>query len=225
MTTTMPHLTSWLIQLGISEDLLLVLIFVPILATLITFSRYITGIKTFGIYASMILSFAYYFMGARQGFIITVLVIFSSWLIRNILRKVRLHYLSRLAIVYSSISIIILAFIAITCYIPSDNPILDFRYLQPVPLAMIISVTDRFMANYIKKDLATALRLTTETVLISILGWAIMRITSTREFFINNLWILPLSVVINFLIGKYAGLRWTELIRFKQITKNVEPAK
>lgn len=218
----MPNLTTWLIQLGISEDLLLVLTFVPILVTLTTFSRYVTGIKTFGLYASMILSIAYYFMGARQGFIITILVIFSSWLIRNTLRKVRLHYLSRLAIVYSGISIIILAFIAATCYIPSSNPVLDFRYLQPVPLAMIISVTDRFMASYIKKDLATALRLTAETTLISILGWSVMRIDIIRDFFINNIWLLPLTIIINFIIGKYAGLRWTEFIRFKQVIKDVD---
>lgn len=219
----MPNISEWLMDLGISEDLMLVLTFTPILITMTTISRYITGIKTFGIYSPLILAFSYYFMGARQAIIITILVILSSGVIRNLFKKVRLHYLSRLSIVYGGNVLVILSFIALTSFIPSDNPIFDFRNIQPIPLIMIISITDRFMANYIKKDLVTTLRLTGETLVISILGWLVMRFETVREFFINNLiFVIPLSLVVNYAVGKYSGLRWTELIRFNQVIKNVE---
>ncbi|MEA3357091.1 MAG: 7TM domain-containing protein [Patescibacteria group bacterium] len=218
----MPELTNWLMDIGISEDILLVLTFVPIIVTITTASRYISGLKTFGVYTSMILAFAYYFIGAKQGLIITIIVVASSWLIRNMLRKVRLHYLSRLSVVYCGISIILLSFIAATSFIPSDSPIMDFRNLSPIPLVMIISITDRFMANYIKKDLLVAARLTAETIFISVIGWTLMRVEPIQKFFYNNLWLIPLTIIINLSIGKYSGFRWTEYIRFSQVIKNVE---
>jgi len=218
----MPDITTWLMERGVSGDILLVLTFVPIIVTLTSFSRYITGIKTFGIYASMVLALAYYYMGFIQGFSITILVVISSWIIRNILRKARLHYLSRLAIVYCTISIFVLGFIVAMSYLPTDNPYLDFRNIPFLPLAMIISVTDRFMASYIKKDLMTAGRLTGETLLISLLGWGIMRWEPTNTFLTGNLWIIPVLIIINIMIGQFAGFRWTEFIRFSQVLRNVE---
>ena len=218
----MPDVTSWLLNRGVTEDILLVLTFVPVIVTLTSFSRYITGIKTFGLYASMILAFAYYYMGFVQGFSIVLLVVITSWIVRNVLRNMRLHYLSRLSLVYTAISIVVLAFIVGTSYLPTDNRYLDFTAISFLPLAMIISVTDRFMATYIKKDLMTAARLTGETLIISVIGWALMRLDSTHSFFINNLWIIPLLILINVLIGQYAGFRWTEFIRFAQVIRHVE---
>jgi hypothetical protein len=218
----MPGLTEWLIGIGITEDLIMIITFVPVLVTITTISRYITGVKTFGIYGSMILAFAYYFMGCRQGLIITAVVILSSWITRNLIKKIQLHYLSRLAIVYGAISIAILAFIVATSFIPSSNPVFDFRFLRPLPFVMIVSITDRFMTKYIKKDLFTAMRLTAETMLIAIINWGLMRWSFTYNLFINNLWIIPLTIAINFGVGKYSGMRWTEFIRFGGIIKSGE---
>lgn len=221
----MTDVTTWIIEQGVSQDILMILVFVAVLATLTTFSRYITGIKTFGIYASMVLAFAYFYMGFLQGFTITLIVILASWAMRNILRKVRLHYLSRLAIVYCGNVLFILLFIVLTSFIPGDNPYLDFTNVTPLSLVLIITVTDRFIASYVKKDIFTSARLIGETLLISIIGWALMRWEVTREFFINNLWIILLLIVINILIGQYAGFRWTEFIRFNQVLRNVEPSE
>ena len=218
----MPDLATWLIERGVSEDVLTILVFIPILVTLTTFSRYITGIKTFGIYASMILAIAYYYMGLVQALAITMIVIFGSWLIRNMLREVKLHYLARLAIVYCGISFFILVFIVLTSYIPSNNPYFDFSNIQFLPLALIISVTDRFMASYIKKDLMTAARLTGETLIVALIGWVLMRWEVTYDFFMSNMWIILLLIIANLIIGQYAGFRWTEFLRFNQVIKNVE---
>ncbi len=72
----MPEVAAWLAQRGVSNDILTILVFIPVLVTITSFSRYITGIKTFGIYTSMILAIAYYYMGFVQAFTVTMLVIF-----------------------------------------------------------------------------------------------------------------------------------------------------
>lgn len=218
----MPDFTTWLIERGVSEDIILITVFIPVFVTLTVFVRYVTGIKTFGIYAGMVLSFAFLYMGFIQGFATTILVILSSWAIRNALRQVRIHYLARLAIVYCGDVMLVLAFIVALSFIPIDNPYLDFTQVPPLPFFLIMTVTDRFVASYDKKDLTTALRLTGETLIIAVVGWAIMRWDITRRFFMFNLWTIPVLLSINVLIGQYAGLRWTEFIRFNQVIRNVE---
>lgn len=218
----MPDFTSWLMDRGVTEDILLVLTFVPLLVTITSFSRYISGIKTFGLYTSIILSFAYYYMGFVQGFSIVLLVVITSWVVRNLLRKISLHYFSRLSLVYTAISMVIFAFILATSYIPVKNAYLDFTAISFLPLIMIISVADRFMASYVKKDLMTAARLTGETLGISCVGWILMRWDVTHHLFLNNLWVIPLLILVNFLIGQYSGLRWTEFLRFTQVIRHVD---
>jgi hypothetical protein len=168
----------------------------------------------------MILSLAYYFMGLRQGLIITLIVILGSGLIRYFLKKVQMHYLSRLSIVYGGVSTIILLFIVSTTFIQSDDPFFNFTALPALPLAMIISITDRFISNYIKKDLIGAIRLTVETILIALFGWVLLRSYDIQTFLINNLWIVPVTIVINLYIGRYSGFRLTEFARFGQIFKS-----
>lgn len=215
----MPEFTQWLVDRGISETILMISTYIPLIVTITSISRYILGIKTFGIYSSMILSLAYYFMGLRQGIVITFIVIAGSWIIRNIFRKVQMHYLSTLAIVYGGISLLILLFIVTTTSISSNDPFYNFTALPALPLAMIISVIDRFIANYIKRDLIGALRLTVETILISLFGWVLIRSHAIQTFLINNLWIIPLTIIVNLIVGRYSGFRLTEFARFRSIFK------
>jgi hypothetical protein len=218
----MPEITTWLIDRGISETILMIVSYVPLIVTITAISRYILGIKTFGVYTSMILSLAYYFMGLRQGLVITFIVILSSLIVRNLLKKVQLNYLARIGAIYTGEAILLLAFIIGTTFIRSDDPFFDFTALPPLPLAMIMSVTDRFISNYIKRDFIGAARLTIETILIALFGWVLIRSHETQMFLINNLWLIPLVFIVNYIIGSYKGFRLTEIARFKQIIKSQE---
>lgn len=218
----MPNITQWLIDNGISKQLLLIVNYIPILVTLTAVSRYIFGIKTFGIYAPMILALSFYFMGIEQALIITALVVLTSWATRNLLKKIAFHYISRIAIIYGAICVAIIAFLALVTVLPLEYGLMDLGKTEMViPIAMVVSVTDRFVANYIKKGPATALRLTGETLLIALLGWALISVHFIQEFVLYNPWLILVTIAINYYVGKYSGIRWTELIRFSQVIKNV----
>lgn len=215
----MPELTQWLIQRGISETILMIVSYVPLIITITAISRYILGIKTFGVYSSMILSLAYYFMGLRQGLVVTLIMILGSLIVRNALKKIQLHHLSRIGAIYTGEAIFMLLFVIATTFIKSEDPFFDFTAIPPLPLAMIMSVTDRFISNYIKRDFIGAARLTLETILIALFGWILIRSHELQTFLIYNLWLLPVAFIANILIGKYSGFRLTEMARFGQILK------
>jgi len=69
----------------------------PVVATVIAFFRHIIGIRGFGIYTSLILSFAFVEAGLEYGLIIFFLVLLAGTLARILISKLHLAYLPRMA--------------------------------------------------------------------------------------------------------------------------------
>ncbi len=217
--TEINQFVSWLTVSVITEEILIFILFIPIIATLINLSRYIIGSRTFGIYAPMTLSFAYIFTGIRYGLLVTAAVILSTLLSYTLLKKIRMHYLSRVTINY-----IIIIFM--TLIILSLNEILPWSItteqhaistIPPLGVILIITLSDFFIKQYIKRDLLTTLRSLTETILIAGIGWFLLTIRELHIFLIGNIWILVPLLVINLLVGKYKELNIKEIFRFKKI--------
>ncbi len=75
----------------------------------ISIARYVIGNKTYGIYAPIILAIAYSYTGLKYGLAITLVVIITSLLL-SILKKIRMHYITRIATNYTILSIFLVAF-------------------------------------------------------------------------------------------------------------------
>lgn len=195
------------------------LLFIPVIATLINFARYAVGFKMLGIYAPMILSFAYIQTGIRYGLLITFAVIAATMVTYRVLRNVRMHYLSRISINYILISIFIIIFITLNEASPirltTDQH--NFAEIPPLGIVLIATLSDFFIKQYVKKDLFTSLRSLMETVLIAFIGWSLLRIGTFTDFLLNNLWFLIVLLGLNLYIGKYSGMRLKEFARFNNV--------
>lgn len=209
----MKETTQWIFSNGISKDLLEIIIFIPLIATIINLSRYIIGFKSFGIYVPVVLAISYHFTGLRYGLFITTVVAISSIIGYNILKKLRMHYLSRIAVNYIlSIIILIVSILAI-----QKLPFLgmnNFKIINPIAIVSIIALTDFFTKMYIKKNIVHTLRVLVETVIIAITGWVLISIPNIINLMINNLWVLLLIALLNIIIGLFSGLRIKEIFRF-----------
>ncbi|HVX92902.1 MAG TPA: 7TM domain-containing protein, partial [Candidatus Dojkabacteria bacterium] len=64
------NFTDWILAHGISISVLEIIVFIPILATIINFARYFIGFKSFGIYGPIVLALSYTFTGLRYGLLI-----------------------------------------------------------------------------------------------------------------------------------------------------------
>jgi len=212
----MSEFTTWITSQGISIQILLIVAFVPIIATLISLSRYFLGYQSFGIYAPMILSIAYSYTGLRYGLLITALVVLSSIVSYSFLRKIRMHYITRIAVNYSILSIIIVIGIVGIYNLPLGFE--NFNAISPLGLISIMALSDFFIKMYVKKSLSATIRTLIETLLISIIGWYLITSEELINYLLNHLWIIPLLLLLNIVIGQYKGLRLKDLFRFKSIT-------
>ncbi len=217
----MSGIFLWIKDSVITEDILIFLLFIPIIATLVNISRYVIGFKTFGIYAPMTLAFAYVFTGLRFGLLVTAAVIISSLLSYTLLKQVRMHYLSRVTINYILITFILLALLILNELSPWAITTQQHQIatLPPLGIILIVTLSDFFVKEYIKKDFLTTIRSLLETIIIAIIGWALLRSQNIQQFVLNNIWINLPILLLNLLIGQYKELRLKDLFRFKKISE------
>lgn len=213
----MEQITEYLITHNISYELLTLIAFMAIITTISNIFRYIFGLKSLGLYPSIIMALAFYLTGAKYGIIITILVISITLLTHQLFKKVRMHYLSRIALNYISIAITTILLFLIFDLI-NWQPLSEAVYkINPISLILLGSLSDHFIKLYVKKDLITTLRAVIETIFVALLGWSIIGIYQVKEIILNNILILPLLIPINIYIGQTTVLRFTEYFRFKKL--------
>ncbi len=209
------------IQLALANsvplDTLILVLILPIIVTLIAFFRQVIGIKAFGIYTPAIITFA--FLATNQlkyGITIFITVIVVGTLARFILKRIRLLYLPRVAIMITIVgfSILFLLFIGGTY----DRT--GLASVSIFPILIMITLVEKFVAVQIEKGGRTAILLAAETLIISIIGYYIASWPAMIGLVLNHPWVILFTIPINVLLGKWTGLRLSEYFRFRQIIKS-----
>lgn len=215
--------TKWVIDNGISEGVLELILCITIVATIVSIARYIVGSKTFGIYAPIILSVAYIYTGLKYGLVITAIVIGISLLSYTLLSKIRMHYIARIAINYSLMAIIFLLCLMLINHFGLG--LQNMSLIQPLAIISIFALSDFFIKQYVKKGFKNTSITLLSTIAISALGWFIITREVIYTFLINNLWILPTLIILNIIIGQFSGLRLKDIFRFRSIIQDKENVK
>jgi hypothetical protein len=210
--------TTWLLSHGISQQTLELLAAIAILATIVSLARYVFGSKSYGIYAPIILAISYSYTGLKYGLAITAVVIATSLLSYSILKKIRMHYITRIAINYCILTLSMMTFFVLINRfgLTLDN----MMYIPPLATISIAALGDFFTKQYVKKSLKTSLITLLSTIAVSTIGWYVITRDIVSNYLLNNLWIIPVLILVNLLIGQFKGLRFKDLFRFRSIVKN-----
>lgn len=212
--------TQLLLDNGISRQILELLVAITLLATLVSIARYIFGSKTYGIYAPIILAISYSYSGLRYGLVVTATVIITTLISYSIIKKIRMHYITRIAINYCLLSItLVLLFLVV------DRYGLGLENMANIPALAVISIaalSDFFIKQYVRKSLKTTALILGSTILIAVIGWYLITRQNVSDFMINNLWIIPSLIFVNLLVGQFKGLRIKDFLRFNSILSEKE---
>lgn len=217
----MPNISPvihFFISQGVPFETIVLLLMLPIIATLIAFLRQVVGIKAFGIYTPLIITFALLATnGLRYGIVIFIVVIALGMLMRFALRPFRLLYLPRVAIMLSVVALSILIMLTIGGSLQRTG----LASVSIFPILIMITLVEKFVAVQIEKGNRTALILAFETMVISILGYFIASWPWLIGSIIAYPWIILFTIPINVFLGKWTGLRLTEYMRFKDIIEKL----
>ena len=127
--------TQWILEHGVPEKTLELFLAITIVATIVSIFRYLFGTKSYGIYAPILLAIASSYTGLKYGLTITFMVIKVSLLSHLVLKKIRMHYITRIAINYCLLSIAL-----VSCIILIDELGLGLENMSTVPPLALISI-------------------------------------------------------------------------------------
>lgn len=203
------------VRQGADYKTFLWLLLFPWAVTLLTFARQIVGFKTYGIYIPSVLAVALFAIGLRFG----VLFLFTAFVVGTALRYLlsgwRILDLPRRAMVMISVALMI-----IWLLIFSVNQGYFLARLAPVavfPVLIIIVASERFITSQLRLPFIKALSYTLQTLLVVIGAVFLMRWGVLQDFSWQYPEVIVVLVVINFVLGRYTGLRLTELFRFRKL--------
>lgn len=213
--TIHPIIDSFMLQ-GVPLDTIVLLLMLPIVATLMAFFRQIIGIKAFGIYTPSIVTFAFLAFdpkGIKYGIAIFFSIIITGMLSRILLKRFRLLYLPRVAL---TLTIVALTTLGILVVGGSFNRT-GLASVSIFPLLIMITLVEKFVATQIEKGDKTAIILAIETLGISLVGYAVVRWHVLIELIIAHPWVVLFTIPINLWLGKWTGLRLSEYLRFRKV--------
>lgn len=210
-------LISYFVSQGVPLTTVVLLLMFPIIATMIAFFRQVIGIKAFGIYTPSIIIFAFFATGIKYGIALFVSVILVGMIVRFFLKRFRILYLPRVAITLSIVALAMLIMLAFGGSLQRTG----LAAVSIFPLLIMITLVEKFIATQIEKGNKTAFYLALETLIISVIGYYLLKWGMLVKFVVAYPWVILFTIPINILLGKWAGLRISEYFRFKEVFKKM----
>jgi len=223
---TIDKLTPWnfasyavnfMINKGVPANTILLILMLPIVATIIAFARQILGIKAFGIYIPSVVALSFVATGLKYGLAIFILILVFGTLVRLFLQKVKMLHLPRMAIVLTLVSIAILGMLAEGAYHARTGLIT----VSIFPMLIMIILAEQFVNVQVEKGAATAIKLTLETLILSVVCYFIVTWQTLRTLVIAYPELIFITIILNFALGRWTGLRVSEYFRFRKVIRAI----
>ena len=210
----LSYAINFMIHQGVPTNTLMLILMLPIIATIIAFVRQVIGIPTFGIYIPSIITICFIVLGISYGLAFLFSILILSYFARQIFRRRRMLYIPRMALVLSITSIAILLLFFLGAYLNISG----IASAAIFPVLILIILTEKFSALSLESDFLSALSVSGGTILISIFCYFIVgQWGAFQSLILTTPELVLLTLVINYFLGHWTGLRLSEYWRFKPL--------
>lgn len=204
---------------GVPANTIVLLLLLPIVATVIAATRQIIGIRGFGIFLPAALSVTFVAIGPILGILLFVAIVTISTIVRLLTRKLKLklQYLPRMALILWFVSFGILGILFASPMI-SYTPLLNVSIFPVLVLTLLV---EDFTRIQLGKSFKTAIGLTYQTLILSLISYLFLTYQPFQSLVLLNPEIALLTTfIVDILLGKYLGLRFMEYYRFRKLINN-----
>lgn len=218
----MPDLASYLINNGIPAENFFLVLSIPFVALVITFFRYIIGVRSFSIYEPLIIAYALYFISSDflVGLKFGIPFILAIWLVGEIFsrlsKKSRLHHFSIISLKLSLASFFVIGVLFAAVYLGRSG----FFSINALPLIIMITLLEAVSVFQAKKGNFEANVLTLQTLLLAIISYLLISTERFSNLLISNYYLVFMAILAIYWVGRYSGLKLSEFIRFRNVLKN-----
>ena len=211
----MYFLINYLIAQGFTKGDLSLVLALPVLITLFSLSRQLIGLRGLGLTCGILVTLVITLSGIKFGLAIIVVSLIVFVLLRFLMRKWRLLYLPKTALILTFGLIILLLFAALPLGLSQKSSLLA--------LVLILAIAEKVILLQMEKNNREVFFNILETLVLSTLGASIILWPPLQSLALNRPdVIIVASIIVNIALGRWTGLRLNEYWRFRQVIKNIK---
>ncbi len=210
---TLKVAIGWAVRKGISTSTLVLLLLLPLVATLVSFLHYVVGLSGYGIFMPTMIAVAFLATGIPGGLVLFAVILVLSLVSKSILRKLKLHFWPARSMGLAIISIGTFVFMVWSSMISW----IDISQVSIFPILFMILLAEEFTRTQLLKSKKEAKKLMIGTIILALVGAVMMGSVWMQNLVLRHPDLMTvLILVVNLLIGNYDGIRWLEIARFKK---------
>jgi hypothetical protein len=212
----MAFLIQSAVKAGVPSRTVILILLLPMLATIIAFIRHVIGLPSIGMLVPVALSITLLSTGITAGLILLATIIFSSTIARILLKKVRIMQLPKMAFSMFIVSI----FLFLTLTVSAFAGILVVKQLSIFPVLLLILLSEQIIAVQQERSAQEMIIISMVTFAIGILGFLLLSSIHLRNTILLYPEFILILIPLNIVIGRYFGLRLMEYFRFSSIMRH-----
>jgi len=200
-------------SIGISQNLLKIILMIPFGALVTVIFRNVIGIETFGTFLPALIASAARDTGLLWGAIGFVMVIVLTALIRRGMDWLQLLHSPKMAILLTSVVMIILGATVLSVQFGLGQ----LAHLSLFPIAILAITAERFAIFEAEQGLYKAARVTVATLVVIAAAYAVMESQFLQSMVLAFPELLFVLIALNMWLGKWIGMRISEFFRFRKL--------
>lgn len=221
------HLRPWnilsffvnsMVDLGVPSNTIRLVLMLPVIVTIVAFMKQVVGLTTLGVYTPSILALSFIALDLEFGLLILLAILFIGTITRLFLRRYRLMYIPRMAIVLTFVSLTILFLL----FIGALFDVSTVAGIAVFPMLIMSTMVEKFISIQSGKGLRSALTLVGEAVLVAILAYFVAEWDALKVIVMGHPEVILLFLLVNVILARWSGLRLMEYVRFREIIRHAE---
>lgn len=201
------------IDRGVAANTIVLLLLLPLIATLVSVLHYIFGLSGYGIFMPTMMAVAFLATGIVGGMVLFGMILTVTLFSNYVLRRFKLHFWPARSINLMFITLGTFVLMMVSTY----WKLVDISQISIFPILFMIMLTEEFVRTQLAKSKSEAKKLMIGTLILAVVGAVTMQVRQVQELVLLHPGIsLTLGLVINMIVGNYSGIRWSEISRFRK---------
>ena len=200
-------------KIGISQNLLKILLMIPVGALVVVIFRNIIGIETFGTFLPALIAAASRDTGLLWGIFGFIIIILTVSVLRKLLDWLQLLHSPKMAILLTSVVAMILAMTVTSV----NLGMLELAHITLFPIAIMAITAERFAIIESEQGFGKAMKITLSTIIVIAAAYAVMDSLFLQSIILAFPETLLIIIALNLWLGRWIGMRVSEYARFHHL--------
>jgi len=213
----LSSLVNYMLTHGVASQTVTLLLMLPIIAMILAFLKQVIGITTFGLYTPSIVALSFLALGWKVGLLFLLFILITGYVTRTLMRRWRLLYIPKVAIILTVVSITLLLLLGIGAYY-------DITLSGDTIFVLLIMSTlaESLLNVKAEEGWYSAVIAIGETILAAILCVMIVQWSLLQSMILAFPELILLTIIVNIFLGRWTGLRLVEYFRFREVFKHLQ---